>query len=51
MKILAKINFKNKKYFKLNRIKQMIEIEKEKGYFKLLMINREKHKKIKGIRN
>lgn len=29
----------------------MIEIEKEKGYFKLLMINREKHKKIKGIRN
>lgn len=49
MKILAKINFKNKKYFKLNKIKQMKE--KEKGYFKLLMINREKYKKIKGIRN
>lgn len=49
MNIQDKNNYKNNKYFKLNRIKQMKEIEKE--YFKLLMINREKYKKIKGIRN
>lgn len=49
MIIWDKNNFKNNKYFKLNRINQMKE--KEKRYFKRVMINRKNYMKIKGIQN